>query len=258
MNAGDHRAWPPRPLLIAMVLALSLHLAAAVALSWLNRQPPAQTGAISALEFELIPSPEPQAPAAPPEPAVVPVAPEPPPAPPPLQAATEPQPPVEPRAEESEPPRARPISAAQILASRDQVLASLSSNPSDARLADTSPLRRRTLTASTREYMYANYLESWRRKVERIGNLNYPEHAKEKHLYGSLVLQVAVRADGSLESVRVRQSSGHQVLDEAAIRIVELAAPFAPFPDSIRAQYEVLDIVRTWQFLRNQQLGWGN
>jgi protein TonB len=101
-------------------------------------------------------------------------------------------------------------------------------------------------------------MEAWRRKVERIGNLNYPSEARELGLFGSLILHVAVRADGSLEGIRVVRSSGHKVLDDAAIRIVELAAPFAPFPPNIKRETDVLDITRTWQFQRNNQLGWDN
>jgi protein TonB len=92
--------------------------------------------------------------------------------------------------------------------------------------------------------------------VERIGNLNYPKAAKDQHLSGSLILHVAVRADGSVESVRVVRSSGYDLLDRAAIRIVELAGPYAPFPPDIAAETDVLDIVRTWQFLRGGRLGW--
>lgn len=156
--------------------------------------------------------------------------------------------------ESLEPSPTRAISAADILASRDQALAGLGQQ--QWRPPPGAAKRRKAISASTQEYIYANYLESWRRKVERIGNLNYPEEAKEKRLFGSLVLQAAVRADGSLESVRVLRSSGQDVLDQAAVRIVELAAPFAPFPPDIRAQHDVLDITRTWQFMRNQKLGW--
>lgn len=116
--------------------------------------------------------------------------------------------------------------------------------------------RRKAISTSTKEYRYASYMEAWRRKVERIGNLNYPQEAKEKALFGSLILHVAVRADGSLEGVRVVRSSGHEVLDQAAVRIVQLAAPFAPFPADIKAETDVLDITRVWQFQRNHQLGW--
>ena len=92
------------------------------------------------------------------------------------------------------------------------------------------------------------YLESWRRKVERIGKLNYPDQARARRLYGSLRLLVAIEGDGTLRDVRVIDSSGHKVLDEAAMRIVRLAAPYAPFPPGMRKQTDVLEIVRTWQF----------
>ena len=92
------------------------------------------------------------------------------------------------------------------------------------------------------------YLESWRRKVERIGKLNYPEQARARKLYGSLRLLVAIEPDGTLRDVRVIDSSGHKVLDEAAVRIVRLAAPYAPFPPGMRKDTDVLEIVHTWQF----------
>ncbi len=92
------------------------------------------------------------------------------------------------------------------------------------------------------------YLDSWRRKVERIGKLNYPEQARARKLYGSLRLLVAIEPDGTLRDVRVIDSSGHKVLDEAAMRIVRLAAPYAPFPPGMRKDTDVLEIVRTWQF----------
>ena len=108
--------------------------------------------------------------------------------------------------------------------------------------------RHKFLNARTQEYKYAAYMDAWRAKVERIGNLNYPEDAKRLHLTGNLLLDVALNADGSINSVSVRRSSGQRVLDDAAIHIVELAAPFAPFPPEIRADTDVLHITRTWKF----------
>jgi len=90
--------------------------------------------------------------------------------------------------------------------------------------------------------------------VERVGNLNYPDEAKRRKLYGNLVLHVAIRPDGSVRAINVRKSSGHKLLDDAAIRIVKLAAPFAPFPAEIRKETDILDIIRTWQFRNNDQL----
>ena len=109
--------------------------------------------------------------------------------------------------------------------------------------------RRKFISASTKEYKYAAYMEAWRAKVERIGNLNYPEEARRRGLTGNLILDVALNPDGSINEIIVRRSSGHQLLDDAAIRIVKLAAPFAPFPDNIRKEADILHITRTWQFL---------
>jgi protein TonB len=104
------------------------------------------------------------------------------------------------------------------------------------------------LNARTREYKYAAYMKAWEAKVERIGNLNYPEEAKRRGLSGQLRLDVALNSDGSINTIVVRRSSGHTVLDDAARRIVQLAAPFAPFPDNIREEIDVLHITRTWRF----------
>ena len=119
-----------------------------------------------------------------------------------------------------------------------------------------SPRVRRLSSLSTAASTDANYLESWRRKVQRIGSLNYPEEARRRKIYGSLRLMVAVLPDGSLKEVELLESSGHPVLDEAAIRIVRLAAPFAPFPDELRKTTDVLEIIRTWHFRKNSSF-WG-
>ncbi len=100
---------------------------------------------------------------------------------------------------------------------------------------------------------FAYYLDAWRRKVERIGQLNYPAEAKAQGLTGTLRLRVSIAADGTLNDVRVVEGSGHAVLDAAALRIVRLAAPYAPFSPTMRAAAEVLEIERTWQF-RNSRL----
>ncbi len=109
--------------------------------------------------------------------------------------------------------------------------------------------KRTFISASTREYKYAAYMEAWRAKVERVGNLNYPEEARRNNISGQLVLDVALNPDGKINQITIRQSSGHKVLDDAAIRIVELAAPYARFPEAIRADTDILHITRTWQFL---------
>lgn len=98
------------------------------------------------------------------------------------------------------------------------------------------------------------YLAAWRRKVERVGQLNYPEAARRRKLQGSLRLLVAIEADGTLREARVLESSGHAELDAAAVRIAQLAAPFSPLPPAMRRNTDVLEIVRTWQFRRGPLL----
>lgn len=117
--------------------------------------------------------------------------------------------------------------------------------------------RRKFISASTREHLYASYMSSWIAKVERIGNMNYPEAARRRNLEGSLVLSVDVLPDGSVDQIRVLRSSGHAVLDEAAVRIVRLSAPFAALPEEITEQVDILTITRTWQFTSSGRLRQG-
>ena len=114
--------------------------------------------------------------------------------------------------------------------------------------------KRKFVGARAQEYRFAQYVDSWRQKIERIGNLNYPEEAKNKRLYGSLQLTVAIKSSGEVEAVEVNRSSGHKVLDQAAIRIVRMASPFERFPDNIRADTDILHITRTWTFTRTDQV----
>lgn len=114
--------------------------------------------------------------------------------------------------------------------------------------------RKKFLTANTREYKFATYMDAWRAKVERIGNLNYPEEAKRRNLTGSLVLDVAILPDGKLDNINVRRSSRHKALDDAAIRIVRLAAPYAPFPKNFRDEVDIIHITRTWKFQHGAKL----
>jgi len=146
------------------------------------------------------------------------------------------------------------INTAQLIASTNQEISRLTAELSRKTKAYAKRPRRKFVSASTKEYKYSNYLDAWRRKVERIGNINYPDEARRKKLYGHLVLHVALRANGTIFEIRVRKSSGHKVLDDAAIRIVRLAAPYAPFPAEISKEIDVLDITRTWQFLSSNRL----
>lgn len=109
------------------------------------------------------------------------------------------------------------------------------------------PRIKRLTAASTLQEAGAFYKESWRRKVEKVGNLNYPEKARNDRLYGELRLMVAINRDGSLSNIEILDSSGYQVLDDAAIRIVRMASPFAPFDDTLKS-YDMVEIIRTWRF----------
>jgi protein TonB len=113
-----------------------------------------------------------------------------------------------------------------------------------------APRVRRLTSASTRESFDAQYLDSWRRKVERVGNMNYPEQARRRQLYGNLRLLVVIEPDGSLARVDVLKSSGHKLLDDAAKRIVRMAAPYSPFPPQLRQHADRVEIIRTWKFER--------
>ena len=113
--------------------------------------------------------------------------------------------------------------------------------------------RKKFIGARVEEYRFAQYVEDWRQKIERIGNLNYPDAAKGR-LYGSLVLTVVIKANGDLERVEVNRSSGQSLLDDAARRIVRMATPYAAFPEAIRRDTDLLEITRTWTFTNADRL----
>ena len=96
----------------------------------------------------------------------------------------------------------------------------------------------------------AFYLESWKRKIEAVGNLNYPAEAKAEGIYGRLRVLVSIYPNGQLKEARILSSSGHPVLDQAALNIIDLASPFAPFPTALRKEADLLEIVRVWEFRR--------
>ena len=108
------------------------------------------------------------------------------------------------------------------------------------------------LLADTRESVIAGYLDGWKRRIERVGTLNFPNEARRRSMSGNPVLEVSIQANGTLESVIVRRTSGHRELDNAAVNIVKLAAPFDPFPAAMRAKYPVLRFAYEWQFLKGQ------
>lgn len=114
--------------------------------------------------------------------------------------------------------------------------------------------KRKSIGARAQEYRFAAYVESWRQKVEKIGNLNYPEAAKAEKIHGQLQMTVYIKSDGNIEKIEIKRHSGFPVLDEAAKRIVEMAAPYAVFPEDLRKEVDVLDITRTWTFTKEDSL----
>ncbi len=167
-------------------------------------------------------------------------------APPPAPAANS--------AEAATPPRAEPpLPTAEQLITRSFALANLNSELQQKLDSRAKRPRQKYVSANTQEYKYAAYMEAWRAKVERIGNLNYPDEARQRKLNGNLLLDVALKPDGSVLEILVRRSSGHKVLDDGAVRIVELAAPFAPFPEDIAREVDILHVTRTWKFLNTDR-----
>ncbi|MBX9676038.1 MAG: TonB family protein [Methylotenera sp.] len=114
--------------------------------------------------------------------------------------------------------------------------------------------KRRFIGARTKEASDAMYLEAWRQKVERIGNLNYPTVAKDQKIYGQLRMTVSIKADGSIENIVIDKSSGSKILDEAAKNIVNLAAPYAKFSEEMKKNTDILGITRTWTFTQEDAL----
>ena len=114
--------------------------------------------------------------------------------------------------------------------------------------------KRKSIGARAQEYRFAAYVESWRQKIERIGNLNYPEAAKDQKIYGQLQLTVYIKSNGEVEKVEIRKHSGYPVLDDAAVRIVKMGSPYAAFPEDLRKEVDILDITRTWIFTKEDSL----
>ncbi len=114
--------------------------------------------------------------------------------------------------------------------------------------------RRHSIGASASEYRFARYVEDWRLKVERLGEANYPQAARDQKIYGSLLLIVSIKSNGSIDNIELRRSSGSQILDEAAIRIVRMGAPYAAFPADVAKDTDVIDISRTWRFTSSDRI----
>ncbi|MBU3068471.1 TonB family protein [Aestuariicella sp. G3-2] len=113
------------------------------------------------------------------------------------------------------------------------------------------PRIRRITSVATKASADAAYLNDWVRKIEFVGNRNFPEEAVQQRIFGQLRLATILRPNGTILSVEILQSSGHNILDNAALQIVHMAAPFAPFPTEIRKNADQLEIIRTWHFELN-------
>jgi protein TonB len=115
--------------------------------------------------------------------------------------------------------------------------------------------REKTVSVDTQEALFAGYLAAWKQRVEQLGTLNFPDAARRTGLTGNPVLEVAIGADGGLREIIVVRSSQQKLLDQAALRILRLAAPFEPFPDDIRREYDVLRFVYEWRFIGERSAG---
>jgi len=144
-----------------------------------------------------------------------------------------------------------PAPSAAMLRQESMTMARLETGVQRDQASRTKLPRRKWISANTREYEYAAYMRAWVAKVERVGNLNYPEEVRRKKLVGDLVMTVGINRNGSVESIDITRSSGLPELDQAARRIVRLAAPYSPLPDNIKKSVDVLHITRTWRFSRD-------
>ncbi len=150
--------------------------------------------------------------------------------------------------EEPLPVEKKPLTAAQLF-ERSQQIARMAAEIKELKQAYQQTPRHTYMSgANAREYRFASYLDAWRSKVERYGNINYPSEAIYKNINGKLLLDVAINADGTVHSVKVLRSSGHRVLDEAAKKIVRGAAPYPPLTEDILKDTHILHIPRIWQF----------
>jgi protein TonB len=146
-----------------------------------------------------------------------------------------------------------PMPSAALLMQESMTMAKLQPGIQRDRDSQSKLPRRKWISANTREYEFAAYMQAWVAKVERVGNLNYPEEIRKMKLTGDLVMTVGIKVDGSVESIDIQRSSGKPQLDQAATRIVRLAGPYSPLPEHINALVDVLHITRTWRFSRDFQ-----
>ncbi|MGX5200743.1 energy transducer TonB [Aliikangiella sp. IMCC44632] len=141
-----------------------------------------------------------------------------------------------------------PIPDAAALIDKSYRLSGLIANLDNSNVNQALKGRKRQVSAATHRASDALYLDSWRRKIEMIGNQNYPQKAKVDKIFGNLTMKVAINKDGTINQVQIMQSSGNKVLDNAALKIVRLAAPFKPLTEEMTKDTDILEIIRVWQF----------
>ena len=148
-------------------------------------------------------------------------------------------------------PQDLPESASEV--TRRQEMAQLAAEVRDRSQQYAKRPKKKFISANTKEYAYAAYMRGWVDRVERVGNLNYPNEARRRGLHGDVLMTVTLNRDGSVKGIEVVSSSGQQLLDAAAQRIVRLAGPFPSLPVD-KDHIDELNITRTWQFMPNDIL----
>jgi len=136
-------------------------------------------------------------------------------------------------------------------------LSGLIANLDAEQINQSKKTKTRQVSAAIHRSSDALYLDTWRRKIEKIGNQNYPEKAKQEKIYGNLTLKVAINQNGTVNNISIMKSSGEKLLDDAAIRIVRLAAPFKPLTKEMKKDTKVLEIIRVWRFRADHRVHTG-
>ena len=145
------------------------------------------------------------------------------------------------------------ITAAELI-ERSMEMVNLSEKLQETMQAYAQRPKKVFVSARTQEFKYANYMNEWVKKVERVGNLNYPDAARRERISGKLMMDVALNPDGTVRNITILRPSGYKIIDDAAVRIVKLAAPFPPFPPDIGKDADILHITRTWEFSSSNRL----
>lgn len=136
---------------------------------------------------------------------------------------------------------------------KNQKLAKLENNISDRLEAYAKRPKSKYISASTKSYEFANYMQTWVKKIERVSNLNYPDEARKREFVGTLIMTVGINSEGTIKDINIIQSSGHKSIDDAAEHLVQLSGPFETIPNN-KNKIDILYITRTWQFLPGNKL----